>query len=103
MPPARLSPEQVAVALRRVPLWQAGETAIQRTFVFRDFNQAWGFMSRVALQAEKADHHPEWFNVYNRVEVKLNTHDCGGISEKDFALAEEMDTVGEELGARQGE
>lgn len=57
-------------------------SAITKSFEFTDFNQAWGFMSRSALLAEKMDHHPEWFNVYNRVEVTLTTHDCGGISEK---------------------
>jgi 4a-hydroxytetrahydrobiopterin dehydratase len=56
--------------------------AIQRTFQFQDFNEAWGFMNRTALLAEKMDHHPEWFNVYNRVEVTLSTHDCSGISQK---------------------
>ncbi|CAD7940180.1 unnamed protein product [Amoebophrya sp. A25] len=66
---------------------------IQRTVQFGNFCEAWSFMSRVALHAEKADHHPEWFNVYNRVEIELSTHDCGGISEKDFALAEHIDVA----------
>lgn len=60
----------------------SGRNAIQKTFLFADFNQAWRFMSGVALLAEKMDHHPEWFNVYNTVEVTLTTHDCGGVSEK---------------------
>ncbi|MBS0221208.1 MAG: 4a-hydroxytetrahydrobiopterin dehydratase [Proteobacteria bacterium] len=69
----------------------AGRDAIQKSFKFGDFNQAWGFMTRVALAAEKADHHPEWSNVYNRVEIVLSTHDAGGVTEKDVALARFID------------
>ena len=65
--------------------------AIYKEFIFKDFNQAWGFLSRIALKADKMDHHPEWFNVYNRVEVTLSTHDCGGLSKLDFDLAAKMD------------
>jgi 4a-hydroxytetrahydrobiopterin dehydratase len=65
----------------------AGRDAIARTFTFRDFNEAFGFMARVALVAEKSDHHPEWRNVYKTVEVTLATHDAGGVTEKDIALA----------------
>lgn len=68
--------------------------SISKTFEFVDFNAAWGFMSRSALKAEAMDHHPEWFNVYNRVEVTLTTHDTGGVSEKDVELASHMDQVG---------
>lgn len=67
--------------------------AIQRSFKFADFSAAWGFMTRVALAAEKADHHPEWFNVYNRVEIVLSTHDAGGLSGKDVALAKIIDSL----------
>jgi 4a-hydroxytetrahydrobiopterin dehydratase len=67
--------------------------AIQKKFVFKDFSEAFGFMSRVALAAEKADHHPEWFNVYKTVEVTLSTHDAGGLTEKDIALAKIMDAL----------
>ena len=67
--------------------------AISKMLRFRDFNEAFGFMARVALYAERADHHPEWFNVYNRVEVTLTTHDAGGVSEKDVALARFIDAA----------
>jgi 4a-hydroxytetrahydrobiopterin dehydratase len=70
-----------------------GRDAIQRSFKFADFNHAWGFMSRVAMAAEKADHHPEWSNVYNKVEITLSTHDAGGLSAKDVALAKFIDSL----------
>lgn len=70
-----------------------GRDAITRTFGFRDFNAAFAFMTRVALKAEAMDHHPEWFNVYNRVEVTLATHDANGVTEKDITLARFMDSV----------
>jgi 4a-hydroxytetrahydrobiopterin dehydratase len=70
-----------------------GRDAIVKTFQFKSFNQAWGWMSRVALYAEKMDHHPEWFNVYGRVEVTLATHSAGGVTEKDVALARKMDEL----------
>ena len=66
--------------------------AIQKTFQFTNFNEAFGFMTRAALMAEKMDHHPEWFNVYNRVEVTLTTHDAGGVTKKDTKLAAFMDS-----------
>lgn len=83
-----------AAALKGLPEWREveGREAIARTFKFRDFNAAFGFMTRVALLAEKMDHHPEWFNVYNRVEVTLATHDAGEVTEKDIALAKAMDS-----------
>lgn len=73
--------------------WQHDENrdAIRKEFRFKDFNQAWAFMTRVALLAEKMDHHPEWFNVYNRVEIVLTTHDAGGVTERDIAMAQAMD------------
>ena len=70
-----------------------GRDAAVRTLKFADFNEAFGFMTRVALQADKVDHHPEWFNVYNRVEITLTTHDAGGLSERDVALAAFIDAV----------
>ncbi len=84
-----------AAFLREFPDWReaAGRDAITRMFQFRDFNQAFGFMTRVALLAEKLDHHPEWFNVYNRIEVTLSTHDAGGLTELDVKLAEAMDKI----------
>lgn len=77
----------------RLPQWQLvpGRDAITRTFKFKDFNQAFGFMTRLALVAEKLDHHPEWTNVYARVEITLSTHDAGGLTERDIALAEAAD------------
>ncbi len=82
-----------AVALSEIPKWRevAGRDAITRTFQFKDFNQAFGFMTRSALLAEKMDHHPEWSNVYRTVEVTLATHDAGGVTQKDIALAKAMD------------
>ena len=70
-----------------------GRDAIGKSFKFADFNQAWGFMTRVALAADKADHHPEWSNVYNKVEIVLSTHDAGGVSDKDVALAKFIDSI----------
>ncbi len=68
-----------------------GRDAITKTFQFKSFSQAWGWMNRVALVAEKMDHHPEWLNVYGRVEVTLSTHTAGGVTEKDIALARKME------------
>lgn len=75
--------------------WSVVESrdAIHKTFVFKDFNEAFGFMSRVAMQAEKLNHHPEWSNVYNRVNVTLATHDMQGVTERDVALASFMDEL----------
>ena len=72
----------------------AGRDAITKTFTFKNFNEAFGFMSRVALKAEAMNHHPEWFNVWNRVEVTLSTHDAGGLTELDTELAAFMDAAG---------
>jgi 4a-hydroxytetrahydrobiopterin dehydratase len=71
--------------------------AIKKTFHFANFSQAWSFMSRSALLAEKMDHHPEWFNVYSTVDVTLTTHDCGGVSEKDIKMAEAMEEYAADL------
>jgi 4a-hydroxytetrahydrobiopterin dehydratase len=72
-----------------------GRDAISRKFTFKDFNEAFGFMARAALIAEKLDHHPEWFNVYNKVEVTLATHDAGGVTERDLEPAQEMNRLAE--------
>ena len=93
----RLSVEARNAALAELPGWSEtpGREAIARTFTFKDFNEAFGFMARAALIAEKLDHHPEWFNVYNKVEVTLATHDAGGVTERDLELAQEMNRLAE--------
>ena len=82
-------------ALAKLDGWSEveGRDAITKQFTFSDFNEAFGFMARAALIAEKFDHHPEWFNVYNKVEVTLATHDAGGVTEKDIELARAMDRL----------
>ncbi|KAF0136847.1 MAG: 4a-hydroxytetrahydrobiopterin dehydratase [Xanthobacteraceae bacterium] len=91
----RLTDAQRRDALAALPGWieTEGRDAITRRFAFRDFSEAWGFMSRVALAAEAMDHHPEWFNVYRTVEVTLSTHDAGGLTEKDVKLARAMNDI----------
>ena len=91
----RLTAEMRKSALQGVPGWTEvnGREAIAKTFVFRDFSEAFGFMSRAALVAEKHDHHPEWRNVYKTVEVVLATHDAGGVTEKDIELAKAMNAI----------
>ena len=90
---SKLTGKERDKALEKLKGWSKvkGRDAIEKTFRFKDFNEAFGFMSRVALAAEKADHHPEWANVYNRVDVVLTTHDADGLSEKDVKLAALMD------------
>lgn len=90
-----LGSEERAAALARLPGWRSveGRDAITRTFIFADFSQAFGFMTRVALVAEKMDHHPEWANVYKTVTVVLYSHDAGGVTERDIRLAEAMDRI----------
>ncbi|CAD7960245.1 unnamed protein product [Amoebophrya sp. A120] len=108
-PPARISKEDVTTALSGSSLlhkdWRFLDEAttkrpdrLRRELQFTDFETAWSFMSKVALRAEKVQHHPEWFNVYNQVHIELSTHDCGGISEKDFALAEFIDQCATDAG-----
>jgi 4a-hydroxytetrahydrobiopterin dehydratase len=87
MSPEKLSPAEVERRLEALPDWVIDQRKLYRQFVFRDFVEAFGFMSRVALLAEAMNHHPEWSNVYNRVDIHLTSHDAGGISERDFTLA----------------
>jgi 4a-hydroxytetrahydrobiopterin dehydratase len=95
----KLSGDARESALARVKSWRevAGRDAITRKFVFKDFSEAFGFMARAALVAEKLDHHPEWSNVYKTVEVTLSTHDAGGLTELDVKLAEAMDKLADKL------
>lgn len=97
----KLSTERRAAALASLSTWSEvpGRDAIARSLKFKDFNTAFAFMTRVALKAERMDHHPEWFNVYNRLDVTLSTHECGGLSERDVALAEFIDANAAQLGA----
>ena len=91
----KLTADARKAALARLAGWSevAGRDAITKTFTFEDFNQAFGFMTRAALVAEKMDHHPEWFNVYKTVQVTLATHDAGGVTELDIKLAQAMDKI----------
>jgi 4a-hydroxytetrahydrobiopterin dehydratase len=91
----KLTADARKAALAKLPGWSdvAGRDAITKKFVFKDFNAAFGFMTRAALVAEKMDHHPEWFNVYKNVEVTLATHDAGGVTELDTKLAEAMERI----------
>lgn len=92
---AKLSDTERRAALDELSAWHAidGRDAIRRQFKFRNFSEAWGFMNRVALLAEAQDHHPEWSNVYNRVEIVLTTHDCQGLSARDARLARDIDKL----------
>lgn len=89
----KLSDAERAERLADLPAWtlDAARDGITRSFRFKDFSQAFGFMSRVALLAEKADHHPEWSNVWNRVDILLTTHDAGGLSMRDIKMAKAID------------
>ena len=90
---SKFSASEIDQALEDLSGWERveSEEAISKTFKFKDFKQAFGFMTQVAMRAEQMNHHPEWFNVYNRVEVKLTTHDAGGVTELDLKLAKFMD------------
>ncbi len=98
-PLAALARDVVETALQDLPGWGLDQDKLYREFVFSDFNAAFGFMSRVALAAETANHHPEWFNVYNRVRVHLSAHDAGGITHHDLDLAARMSEFASSTGA----
>ena len=91
--PRKLTPEEGAAALGSVVGWSIEGGKLHREFRFGDFSEAFGFMSRAALAAESMNHHPEWFNVWNRVVVDLQTHDAGGLTELDFELARRMNAI----------
>jgi 4a-hydroxytetrahydrobiopterin dehydratase len=95
MPIARLTDAERDAALAQLPQWslRADGLALSREFKFADFSEAFGFMTRVALYAEKADHHPEWSNVWNRVHVTLTTHDAGGLSKRDVTMAQAINSL----------
>lgn len=94
-PPEKLTADARAAALATLPAWSdlPDRDAIRRDLRFTDFSAAWGFMARVALLAEKHDHHPEWSNVYSRVQITLSTHDAGGLSQRDIDLARAIDAL----------
>src|ERR1044072_7125223 len=98
--PKPLTAANLKKALQDLPGWSKakGGKGIFKTYRFKDFNAAFGFMTRAALIAEKLDHHPEWLNVYNRVEVTLSTHDAGGVTERDVKLASAMDRLAQRSG-----
>ena len=91
----KLSAQEIESGLQALPGWShdPSAAALRRSFKFRDFGEAFGFMTRVALAAEKADHHPEWSNVWNRVDIALTTHSDGGITRKDLDLAKSIDEI----------
>ncbi|HSU06120.1 MAG TPA: 4a-hydroxytetrahydrobiopterin dehydratase [Acetobacteraceae bacterium] len=93
--PNRLSDQERAALRTDLPRWSPteGRDGMRRSFQFRDFSEAWGFMCRVALLAEQHNHHPEWSNVWNRVEIELSTHDAGGLTAKDVSLARAIDAL----------
>ncbi len=89
----KLSADEIRTELGKLSGWTGDASAIAKTFTFRNFNEAFGFMTRAALIAEKMDHHPDWRNVYKTVEVKLSTHDAGGVTALDFQLGAAMDKI----------
>ena len=88
-----MTPDERSASAARVPDWEVGEDALRRDFEFGDFVAAFGFMTRVALLAERADHHPDWSNSYRRVSISLTSHDVSAVTERDFALAEAIDAL----------
>ena len=90
---ARLTDPEIAGVTSALPGWSVADGQLRRSFKFGDFSAAWAFMSRVALLAEKLDHHPDWSNSYNRVEITLTTHDAGGLTARDVKLAQAIDAI----------
>ncbi len=90
---AKLSDDQIKEELKELQGWQLVNGKLHKEFQFKDFNQAFGFMTRAAIHAEKMDHHPEWFNVYNKLKVDLMTHDAGGVTENDVKLAKILNSL----------
>ncbi len=93
MSPPRLGAAELAALAASLPGWRCEPDGLARSFKFADFSAAWAFMSRVALLAERQDHHPNWSNAYNQVHITLSTHDSGGVTEKDTALARAVDAL----------
>jgi 4a-hydroxytetrahydrobiopterin dehydratase len=93
MRPEKLADSQIQQELKSLPGWSIQNGKLHKEFVFKDFNEAFGFMTRAALHAEKMDHHPEWFNVYNKLKVDLMTHDAGGITSNDIVLAKVFESL----------
>ncbi len=89
----RLSPEKISEDLKNLPGWSIKDEKLHKDFKFDDFNQAFGFMTRSAMHIEKMNHHPEWFNVYNRLTIDLMTHDAGGITQNDIDLAKILNSL----------
>jgi 4a-hydroxytetrahydrobiopterin dehydratase len=98
----RLSEGELRVALADLPDWRLADGKLRREYRFRDFVEAWGFMSQAALRVHELDHHPEWFNVYGTVRVDLVTHDAGGVSARDVALAGQLEAIAARLSAERG-
>ncbi|MCB9896310.1 MAG: 4a-hydroxytetrahydrobiopterin dehydratase [Planctomycetes bacterium] len=84
---------EIEAALKDLPGWESEDDGIAKSFEFKDFKQAWAFMEKVAKAADAMDHHPEWTNVYNKVLIRLSTHDAGGITSRDFKLAKEIEAA----------
>jgi len=89
----KLSSEQISEELKNLPGWSVKDEKLHKDFEFGDFNEAFGFMTRAAMEIEKMNHHPEWFNVYNKLSVDLMTHDAGGITENDINLAKILNSL----------
>jgi len=89
----KLSPEKISEELKKLPGWSVKDEKLHRDFEFESFNQAFGFMTRASMEIEKMNHHPEWFNVYNKLTVDLMTHDAGGITENDMQLAKILNSL----------